>query len=119
MPSVPVVVAAAQHGDLPVYFNGLGTVTAYNTVTVRSRVDGAIVPDLPYDELFPRLEGYVGFTPINNTTGSPAMSLPLAQTSRGLPLGVHFAADYGDERTLLELAFELEEARPFARIQES
>ena len=43
MPAVPVVVAAAQHGDLPVYFNGLGTVTAYNTVTIRSRVDGAIV----------------------------------------------------------------------------
>jgi len=41
--TVPVVVAAAQHGDLPVYFNGLGTVTAFNTVTVRSRVDGAIV----------------------------------------------------------------------------
>jgi multidrug efflux system membrane fusion protein len=29
-------------GDLPVYFNGLGTVTAFNTVTVRSRVDGQI-----------------------------------------------------------------------------
>ena len=41
--SVPVVVAAAQHGDLPVYFNGLGTVTAFNTVTVHSRVDGQLV----------------------------------------------------------------------------
>ena len=40
---VPVVVAAAQRGDLPAYFNGLGTVTAFNTVTVRSRVDGQIV----------------------------------------------------------------------------
>ena len=40
---VPVVVAAAQRGDLPVYFNGLGTVTAFNTVTVRSRVDGQLV----------------------------------------------------------------------------
>src|SRR5882762_10101132 len=39
---VPVVVASAQRGDLPVYFNGLGTVTAFNTVTVRSRVDGQI-----------------------------------------------------------------------------
>src|SRR6267143_1654622 len=39
---VPVVVATAQRGDLPVYFNGLGTVTAYNTVTVRSRVDGQL-----------------------------------------------------------------------------
>jgi multidrug efflux system membrane fusion protein len=43
MGPVPVVVTTARHGDLPVYFDGLGTVTAYNTVTVRSRVDGAIV----------------------------------------------------------------------------
>jgi membrane fusion protein, multidrug efflux system len=41
--SVPVVAAAAQKGDLPVYFNGLGTVNAFNTVTVRSRVDGQLV----------------------------------------------------------------------------
>jgi len=40
---VPVVVATAHKGDLPVYYNGLGTVTAFNTVTVRSRVDGQIV----------------------------------------------------------------------------
>src|SRR5271168_3646273 len=42
-PVVSVVVATAQRGDLPVYLNGLGTVTAFNTVTVRSRVDGQIV----------------------------------------------------------------------------
>jgi multidrug efflux system membrane fusion protein len=40
---VPVVIATSQKADLPVYFNGLGTVTAFNTVTVRSRVDGQIV----------------------------------------------------------------------------
>lgn len=40
--TVPVVVANARRGDLPVYFNGLGTVTAFNTVTVHSRVDGQI-----------------------------------------------------------------------------
>src|SRR5260370_1155037 len=39
---VPVVVATAQRGDLPVYFDGLGTVTAFNTVMVHSRVDGQI-----------------------------------------------------------------------------
>ncbi len=43
MPAVPVVVATAQKGDLPVYFSGLGTVTAFNTVTVHSRVDGQLV----------------------------------------------------------------------------
>ncbi len=40
---VPVVVAPTQLGDIPVYFNGLGSVTAFNTVTIRSRVDGQLV----------------------------------------------------------------------------
>ncbi len=39
---VPVVAAAARRGDMPVYLNGLGSVTAFNTVTVRSRVDGEL-----------------------------------------------------------------------------
>ena len=42
-PVVPVMVGKAVKGDLPVYYNGLGNVTAFNTVTVRSRVDGQIV----------------------------------------------------------------------------
>jgi membrane fusion protein, multidrug efflux system len=41
--AIPVVVATARPGDLPIYFTGLGSVTAYNTVTIRSRVDGELV----------------------------------------------------------------------------
>jgi len=40
---VPVVTAESRQGDLPIYLNGLGTVTAFNTVTVRTRVDGELV----------------------------------------------------------------------------
>jgi multidrug efflux system membrane fusion protein len=40
---VPVLVATAEKRDLPVYLSGLGTVTASNTVTIKSRVEGPIV----------------------------------------------------------------------------
>src|SRR5258706_15243867 len=41
--SVPGVAAPAHRGDMPVYLNGLGSVTAFNTVTVRTRVDGQLI----------------------------------------------------------------------------
>jgi multidrug efflux system membrane fusion protein len=41
--SIPVVAAAAHRGDMPVYLEGLGTVTAFNTVTVKPRVDGQLI----------------------------------------------------------------------------
>jgi membrane fusion protein, multidrug efflux system len=41
--AVPVIAAMSRKGDMPVYLNGLGSVTAFNTVTVRSRVDGQII----------------------------------------------------------------------------
>jgi multidrug efflux system membrane fusion protein len=42
MPPVPVIVAAAQTGDVPIYLTGLGTVQAYNTVKVLFHVDGTL-----------------------------------------------------------------------------
>lgn len=41
-PAIPVHAAAVRRGDFPVYLNGLGTVQAWNSVTVRSRVDGEV-----------------------------------------------------------------------------
>lgn len=42
-PSVPVAVAPAKKGEIPLYLNGLGSVTPFNTVTVRSRIDGQLL----------------------------------------------------------------------------
>jgi len=39
----PVLVATVQSRTMPIYYSALGTVTAYNTVTVKSRVDGQII----------------------------------------------------------------------------
>jgi multidrug efflux system membrane fusion protein len=39
---IPVVTSVASVGDLPIYLDGLGTVTSLNTVTIRTRVDGQI-----------------------------------------------------------------------------
>ena len=55
----------------------------------------------------------VGFTALFNSSGHPAMSVPLAVSKSGLPLGVQFVARFGDEATLFRLASQLEAAQPW------
>lgn len=79
---------------------------------------GHLSPTLPFDELLERLQQYVAFTPLNNVSGGPAISLPMGASEAGLPVGVQFSAAVGDERTLLDVAYALEQERPFRRIQD-
>lgn len=69
---------------------------------------------LRLEDIIHRFHGYSPFTAIFNATGQPAMSVPLYWTQDSLPIGSHFAARFGDESTLLSLAAQLEQARPWA-----
>jgi amidase len=78
---------------------------------------GHLDPTADYQQIIDRLIEWVAFTPLQNATGEPAISLPLAESASGIPVGMMFAAPLGREARLLELAYELEEARPWPSIQ--
>jgi len=56
---------------------------------------------------------FIPWTPVFNVAGQPAMSVPLAWTSDGLPVGLHFVAGMAQEAMLFRLAGQLERARPW------
>lgn len=59
------------------------------------------------------IASYVPFTALQNITGQPAISLPLACSKSGLPIGVQFVGRFGEEHLLLQLAAQIEEAEPW------
>ncbi len=61
-----------------------------------------------------RAASFVPFTVICNITGMPAANIPLHWNEEGLPIGVQFVANFGDEASLFRIASQLEEARPWA-----
>ena len=65
------------------------------------------------DDLIDKNLSWVPFTQMANVTGRPAMSVPLHWTPDGVPLGVQAVAPLAGEGTLLRLAAQLEQARPW------
>jgi amidase len=70
-------------------------------------------PDNPLAPIV-RATPFAVFTAGFNTTGQPAISLPLRRTANGLPVGAQLVAAYGREDILLQVAAQLEEARPWS-----
>jgi len=73
-------------------------------------------PERPMDPMR-RAAEWIPFTPPFNTTGQPAISLPLHMAGNGLPVGVQFVADYGRDDLLISLAAQLEQAFPWGHIE--
>lgn len=98
------------------------TATNYDVLLTPTLADvtpriGHLDPTEEYQQIIDRLVEWVAFTPLQNATGEPSISLPLAHSASGLPVGMMFSAAVGQDARLLQLAYELEEARPWRRIQ--
>lgn len=75
---------------------------------------GHLSPVLDRDTLLARTAAIVGYTPIQNVAGCPAMSVPLCFPESAAPIGMHFAGAAGTDALLMGLAYQLEMARPWA-----
>lgn len=62
---------------------------------------------------------YSPFTAVFNASGQPAVSLPLHWNQDDLPIGVHLAAPFGQDETLMSLCAQIDRAAPWAAKQQS
>ena len=98
---------------------GLQATAAYDVLLLPTLAQppalvGAFTDGAEPAEEFARMTRWTPFTAVFNTTGQPAVSLPLAQSPDGLPIGVMLVGRPADEATLLSLSAQLEAARPWA-----
>ncbi len=100
----------AQLGD----FFGRHDVVLSPVVSAPPPLLGSYGPSVPTEQLMATMFDWVAYSPLQNMAGTPAISLPLFESRDGLPIGSMFAADRGQEDTLLALAYELEAALPWA-----
>lgn len=74
---------------------------------------GEQAPEKNFDEVMESVLRFVAYTAPMNAAGAPSMSVPLAWSPSGLPIGAMFSARKGEDALLFELALELEAARPW------
>ncbi len=70
-------------------------------------------PNISAVEWTEQIFTYAPFTNLFNATGQPSLSLPLAESQSGLPIGLQMTGKFADELTLLQLGRQLEEAIPW------
>lgn len=88
------------------------TPTARECAVLTGRIDGRTA-NFNIDRWNEDSYGYAPYTELFNVTGQPAISLPLAESRAGLPIGIQFAAPLGEDARLLSLAAWCERERPW------
>ncbi len=83
-------------------------------VVARCRSGRALAAAGVVDQLIEDAIAWVPYTQLANLTGRPAISVPLHWTPAGLPLGVQLVGPLGGDGLLLQVAAQLERARPWA-----
>lgn len=83
-------------------------------VLLRLRAAGLLGKTNILKTIIERNLAWVPYTQLANLTGRPAMSVPMQQSPRGLPIGIQFVAPLGGEALLLRLASQVEAAHPWA-----
>ena len=108
-----------RSGRLAEELHGRYDVVLTPTLALETPELGWLDPAQGFETVMGRLLEWVAYTPVQNATGAPAISLPLATTAAGLPQGMMLAAGRGGEAMLLELAYELEEAQPWPLLRDA
>jgi Asp-tRNA(Asn)/Glu-tRNA(Gln) amidotransferase A subunit family amidase len=75
---------------------------------------GMLRLDQPYEDYIAHVVGSVSYTVLANVSGQPSMSIPLATSRAGMPIGMMFTAGLCREGLLFQLAGQLEAAQPWA-----
>ncbi|SFC59889.1 amidase [Nocardioides terrae] len=105
-----VVRRLRRSSDVSTEFHATHDVVLTPTLAHETPLVGHLDPTQSFDVIMAKLRDWVAFTPWQNVSGDPAISLPLATTENGLPQGMMLGAGRGREGLLLGLAHELEEA---------
>lgn len=78
---------------------------------------GHLAVDLSFEKLFPKVTQWACFTPFANATGAPSISLPMGyDQENNTPIGMLLWGNLGEDKLLLEVALQIEEAFPWRKI---
>jgi len=95
-------------------FDILLTPTMPTAALAHGGINSTTNPTLSAEEFKAADAANIAYTGVFNVTGQPAVSLPWAENADGLPIGLQIVGRFGDEATLVRVARDLEEARPWS-----